>query len=485
MSNIEMVRFLVTEAHANVNQRDASHRTPFNHAHGAVTDFLSDVPGIDLSPFSRRPNRLLPMLIPSDDESDESDSDDDALVLGLSEHFNTDASLAGMMQIFASRGIINPHLLSISDANSPAYGDGVTRQWVCEFGRAMLLHPQIFECNGPTGDVVISALSDPSDESTSALLRGAGRALGMAVVRSIALGVTLAPGTCKLLLRREKNIGWRDLRALLPTPETFAAVEKCMTCENGDGADGSSRSTAFAEFDGAVLSVFFQGEEPRFAVPSRAARKADRVQQSTGKPPPGPAPREFSEWAKTPVTADTVKEYIETWAKKWIIFDTEEHVRLIHKGLGDVAGAPQAFAALATRDNDEGWRELQSMVQGSINEIDVDAWSDVVQIDSNVPDSDAEAAIRIFWMVVGELGGADRAKLLAFWGVPVLPAGGISVLTRRLKLIVQPKPADGGALLPHAGTCSCTMRIPAISDVSEMRQVIALAIAHNKEFGIA
>ena len=83
--------------------------------------------------------------------------------------------------------------------------------------------------------------------------------------------------------------------------------------------------------------------------------------------------------------------------------------------------------------------------------------------------ADGGTTADLFWAEVGALKEGDKAKLLAFWGIPALPAAGFAGIGRSLELVIEPRPAEGGALLPRAATCFVTLRIPAASTDEEMR----------------
>ena len=157
--------------------------------------------------------------------------------------------------------------------------------------------------------------------------------------------------------------------------------------------------------------------------------------------------------------------------------------RQIFQGVQDVASALRKLRAFGLLPDDEGWRKLQSSIRGMGHEIDIEAWRSAVRC---VADDDVEEVAKIeilFWNVVSELTIEDRRKLLAFWGVPVLPAAGFGALDVDLDLRIQK--VEGEALLPTAGTCFGLLRIPATQDVQQMRDLVAVAVEHHSEFGVA
>ena len=291
------------------------------------------------------------------------------LRVSLGPRFDVDASLGALQQEIGPLLLHGAKLraggLTVRDADSPAYGDGVTRQWVRQLGSTLLRLPGVFQESDPGPAVsatpaptctpaptpppattavktppnatsmralalvalakhrfarsggggghgpqelavlLLSPLSEPVDGSAAAKhLVGAGRAIGMSLARGQPLGQLLAPHTCKLLVGRADLVDWHDLEAVLPAGR-FGALAACMD----GGLSCAVREARFEEFK--VWMDVFPGDAMAFEVPSREARRHDALAAGGGAA--GPIGRERSALveagAGASVTEDTVADF--------------------------------------------------------------------------------------------------------------------------------------------------------------------------------
>jgi ankyrin repeat protein len=411
-----------------------------------------------------------------------------SLRVGVGEQFNLRKSLTLLdspISFASQRALLLPVEqwgIRVSDANSRAFGGGVTIQWISEFGRALLLNPQIFKTDGYTKKVVISRLSDPNDYYTRKMLYGCGIALALSLMRNEPLGIPLSSSMCKLLLDKADVVDWRDLIDILSVESQWNAVKACMEASNDN-----EKAAAFQDFNTYVLKGWdedfglgIKETYDRFAIPSRESDRAGTSQEV-------PADRAYSnvvlETGPQPetVNAENVKVFIENWAKKVLVTDTVDQTFLIRQGMNLIAGLSNKVVSLNSADN--GLELFQRMIQGS-TDINIDAWRAKTQLthDPDVSPTEAQEIFDIFWRVVGELDNENRVKLMTFWGKKVLPAGGFAALTDDFKLIVRDRCNETEACLPKAATCFLQLKIsyPDKADKqAAVKDMIGWAIAQS------
>lgn len=94
-------------------------------------------------------------------------------------------------------------------------------------------------------------------------LVGAGRALGLCLVREEPLGFLLSSSTCKLLLGRPDLVTWHDLEEVV-VHEQFGALAACME-EDLSKTDKAATFERFkvSQFQ-SILGLLCGGASPRF-----------------------------------------------------------------------------------------------------------------------------------------------------------------------------------------------------------------------------
>ena len=248
-----------------------------------------------------------------------------------------------------------------------------------------------------------------------------------------------------------------------------------------EASNDSEKKAAFQQFNDYILAGW--DEDIGFAIPSRASERARTSQEV----PPG---REYSdvvfETGPQPksVNVDNVKVFIENWAKKVLVTDTANQTSFIREGMEMIAGLSGRVVSLSSAD--DGLELFQRMIQGSTN-INIGEWQRKTKLEhgQDVSRTEAEEMFRIFWEVVGDLNNEDSLKLMNFWGLQVLPAGGFAALTDDFQLMVRDRCNKTTACIPKAAACLLQLRIPypVIEDQKEaVRSMIGLAIAQPKEF---
>ena len=135
----------------------------------------------------------------------------------------------------------------------------------------------------------------------------------------------------------------------------------------------------------------------------------------------------------------------------------------------------------------DGWELFQRMIQGS-TDIDINEWQAKTREihDSDITPTEAQEMFRIFWEVVGELTSEDHLKLMNFWGLRVLPAGGFDALTEDFQLIVRGRCDDTMQCLPRAATCFLQLIIPYPDKADKraaVKEILEHAINSRDEFG--
>ena len=496
--NLDIITLLL-DANANVFQRVSWDRpdSPAEISY-AETRRLRDTPGSELALMQSQ--EILSAIRRSRSFNSAyrltRGNNDWSLKVGLGQLFDLRRSLTLLdspiyVASFFKEEKLQANELDIRQEDGDAYGVGVTRQWINEFGRALLLNPQIFKTDGYTKKVVISRLSDPNDYYTSKMLYGCGIALALSIMRNQPLGISLSSSMCKLLLDRADVVDWRDLIDILPLEDQWNAVKACMEASNDD-----EKEDAFQQFNTYVLTgwdedISFGEKETydRFAIPSRESYRAGTSQEV-------PADRAYSnvvletEPQPETVNAENVKVFIENWAKKVLVTDTADQTFLIREGMEMIAGLSDRVVSIySARD---GWELFQGMIQGS-TDINIDAWRAKTELtyDSDITPTEAQELFDIFWEEVGKLTNEDRVKLMAFWGLQVLPAGGFDALPNTqfnrlpFELKVSGRCDETIACLPEAHACFLQLIIPFVdkpNKESAVKDILDHAIAQWRGF---
>ena len=318
--------------------------------------------------------------------------------------------------------------------------------------------------------ISLSPASDPTDSIASAMfLRGLGRALGIALCTGCPLGVTLSSSFCKLLRGELEDIEWRDLSAILPTTQ-FTLLEQCL-----DPAIDRATKTACIELwaDATGHSTFVTDSVEKL----RAG--PENMEDSFEGDPARVISTVVADGGERQLTVDTMADYADALARKRLFANVSEHIRMVKLGLRDVRGAVPKLRGLPN------WQSLQRAYMGSLK-IDIDEWRSMVDVaprsGAGKSDSRFSATQSFFWSEVRRMNLTDQRKLLFFWTAEAPPAGGLRHLDRRLALKVELNPAEDNRQ-PRSATCFCSLEIPGCSTAEQMKEVLAVCVAHWNTWG--
>ena len=339
--------------------------------------------------------------------------------------------------------------------------------------RAKLMHTEQVVSLSPLTDLLEASLD------AKMRLRGLGRVIGATLVRSEPIGFVLSASFCKLLVGQEELVSWRDLEAVLPALQ-FAPLAACL--EGGLAPEEQREKFDYFVEHGLLVDVD-EGEEATFAMPSRQARAFEKEHPASELPQVLRAESALEDGGEAKrIIVDNVGEFAAAWARKELVLNTKDQLAAVKQGISDIDGADENLASFTTAG---GWQALQRRVRGATG-IDVAEWREITTHTTADGGPDAAAACDLFWELVGELSPQDRIKLLHFWCAELPPAGGVKGLgsgsSSPLALVL--KRVVPGAALPRAATCFRQLKVAATKDKEEMRELIAIAVAHYTDFGL-
>ena len=180
------------------------------------------------------------------------------------------------------------------------------------------------------------------------------------------------------------------------------------------------------------------------------------------------------------VDSSNVCDYIRGWARKELVVNTAEQVRLVLQGVSEIYGGEEVLRQFSRGQQSAGggWRALQQAIRGAV-ELDVLEWRAVTNVRYRDSGPTPHAAADLFWELIGRMPVEMKQKLLYFWCSEAPPAGGLTNLNRRLVLVL----GDPAGYF-EAHTCFFQLHFPATTDPLKMQAMLDVAVAHWDKFGL-
>lgn len=123
--------------------------------------------------------------------------------------------------------------------------------------------------------------------------------------------------------------------------------------------------------------------------------------------------------------------------------------------------------------------ELQIVISGTDNEIDVDDWQKHTEYSGNIRGEERENCLNLFWDFVRSLNDDQKRKLIRFVTASSRPPMfGFGYLHPQFTIQITSETNH----LPTSSTCSNLLRLPAYQTAEEMREKFLLAIESNAGF---
>jgi hypothetical protein len=179
------------------------------------------------------------------------------------------------------------------------------------------------------------------------------------------------------------------------------------------------------------------------------------------------------------VDPTNVGDFIRRWAKKELVVNTCEQVKLVLQGVSDIEGGTEKLRGFSRGHQScgDGWCALQQAIRGAV-ELDVKEWR--AKTDHSYRGGpQSRAAADLFWQLVGELSVERKQKFLYFWCSEAPPAGGLSKLKERLQLRLE----DPNGFF-EAHTCFFQLHFPATTDPVKMQTMLDIAVEYWDKFGL-
>lgn len=185
------------------------------------------------------------------------------------------------------------------------------------------------------------------------------------------------------------------------------------------------------------------------------------------------------EMKDTAIELTNISDYVRLWAKKELVINTKNQIKLMLQGVADIPGGKDKLRQF-TRNHQspgDGWQALQAAVRGAVD-LDVKEWRAKTEHYYR-GGSKSRAAADLFWRLISKMTIERKQKFLFFWCSEAPPAGGISKLRQRLELRLE----DPNGFF-EAHTCFFQLNFPATTDVAKMQSMIDLAVENWDKFGM-
>ncbi|GAA5981179.1 hypothetical protein JCM10908_004009 [Rhodotorula pacifica] len=170
-----------------------------------------------------------------------------------------------------------------------------------------------------------------------------------------------------------------------------------------------------------------------------------------------------------PVTGQNRQEYVDALVDFLLVGSVSSQFASFAKGFSEVC-AGNALSLFRAE-------ELELVIRGSPEELDIDALREVTIYDGFSP---KEQAIEYFWAAVADFSPADQRRLLAFiTASDRLPATGITSLELKLQCL-----GDDSDRFPQSHTCFNTLSLYRYSSREKMERMLRRSFEDSEGFGL-